>query len=265
MAILSNGGLSLIGLADSTPRSYSQAQYYPQIGIGEAGGQFAAYGELYKRQLWVATLVNKLAFGVARLPLKVYSRSDDSRTEARDTDYARLIRNPNPRLDPFFFWLHTASTWEIFGEAVLLKNRPAPGRPPQSLWPIHPSRVTTARTENGLVYRYFNGSANAASFMEWPAEDIVHFRSYNPDDDIRGLSRLEPLRATLLNEDAARRATTSFWNKRARGRGWRCRIRGSCHRGGADRLKGFSSSRSRPARTTPARRWCSKRAWSRSL
>jgi phage portal protein BeeE len=33
---------------------------------------------------------------------------------------------------------------------------------------------------------------------------------------VRGLSRLEPLRATLLNEDAARRATTSFWNRGAR-------------------------------------------------
>jgi len=33
---------------------------------------------------------------------------------------------------------------------------------------------------------------------------------------MRGLSRLEPLRTTLLNEDAARRAMTSFWAKGAR-------------------------------------------------
>jgi hypothetical protein len=92
VAILSNGDLSLIGLADSSPRNYSQAQYYPNVGLGQAGGQFAAYGEIYKRQLWVATLVNKLAYGTARLPLKVYSRTDDSRTEARDTAYAKLIR-----------------------------------------------------------------------------------------------------------------------------------------------------------------------------
>jgi hypothetical protein len=85
VAILSNGDLSLVGLADSAPRSYAQASYYPGTGIAQAGGQFAAYGEIYKRQLWVATLVNKLAYGTARLPLKVYSRTDDSRTEARDT------------------------------------------------------------------------------------------------------------------------------------------------------------------------------------
>jgi hypothetical protein len=55
VAILSNGDLSLVGLADSSPRNYAQANYYPSVGIGQAGGQFAAYGEIYKRQLWVAT------------------------------------------------------------------------------------------------------------------------------------------------------------------------------------------------------------------
>ena len=219
MALLSNGDLSLVGLADSAPRNYAQAQYYPGIGLGQAGGQFAAYGEIYKRQLWVATLVNKLAFGTARLPLKVYSRgaAEGDRAEARDSAYAKLIRTPNRQHDPFFFWLHIASTFEIFGEALLLKVRPRPGAAPLELWPIHPSRVTTARDEDGgLVYRYFSGSQNASTYIEWPASDIVHFRSYNPDDQIRGMSRLEPLRATLLNEDAARRATTAFWNKGAR-------------------------------------------------
>ena len=217
MALLSNGDLSLVGLADSSPRNYAQATYYPNVGLSQAGGQFAAYGEIYKRQLWVATLVNKLAYGTARLPLKVYSRSDDSRTEARDTAYAKLIRQPNSQHDPFFFWLHIASTFEIYGEALLLKVRPRRGAAPLELWPMHPSRITTARADDGtLVYRYFSGSATAASYIEWPASEVVHFRSYNPDDQVRGLSRLEPLRATLLNEDAARRATTAFWNKGAR-------------------------------------------------
>jgi HK97 family phage portal protein len=218
VALLSNGDLSLVGLADSSPRSYAQASYYPGTGLAQAGGQFAAYGEIYKRQLWVATLVNKLAYGTARLPLKVYSRSDDSRTEARDTAYAKLIRTPNSQHDPFFFWLHIASTFELYGEALLLKVRPRPGAAPLELWPMHPSRVTTARADDGsLVYRYFSGAQSAASsYIEWPASEIVHFRSYNPDDQVRGLSRLEPLRATLLNEDAARRATTAFWNKGAR-------------------------------------------------
>jgi hypothetical protein len=172
VAILSTSGdFSLIGLADASPRNYSNATYYPGIGLGQAGGQFAAYGEIYKRQLWVAVLVNKLAYSVARLPLKVYSRGteDTDRTEARDTPFAKLIRRPNPSHDPFFFWLHLASTFEVYGEALLLKVRPRRGAPPSELWPIHPSRVTTARDDNGdLVYRYFNGPPTTSAYIEWP-------------------------------------------------------------------------------------------------
>jgi phage portal protein BeeE len=78
--------------------------------------------------VWISTLVNKLAFGTARLPLKVYNRAaDGARSEARDTPLARLLRNPNSRHDPFFFWLWTVSTFEVYGEAMWVKVRPGPG------------------------------------------------------------------------------------------------------------------------------------------
>jgi HK97 family phage portal protein len=71
--------------------------------------------------------------------------------------------------------------------------------------------VTTRRDENGdLKYRYLYG-ASEDKFLEWGAEDVVHFKSYNPNDQVRGLSRLEPLRQTILNEDASRRASAALW------------------------------------------------------
>jgi hypothetical protein len=44
----------------------------------------------------------------------------------------------------------------------------------------------------------------------------VPFRSYNPHNTMRGLSALEPLRQTLMNEDAARRATAAWWDNMGR-------------------------------------------------
>jgi HK97 family phage portal protein len=52
--------------------------------------------------------------------------------------------------------------------------------------------------------------------VEFPEADVVHFKSYNPEGPERGLSPLEPLRVTLLNEDASRRATQAFWTNGAR-------------------------------------------------
>jgi hypothetical protein len=44
----------------------------------------------------------------------------------RDTPFAKLLRNPNPKHDPFFFWLWTVSTHEVYGEAMWVKVRPRP-------------------------------------------------------------------------------------------------------------------------------------------
>ena len=225
--LISGGQVAPIALSDAVPM-YANRNYYPGTGLGLSKA-FATYGQVYKSQVWVSTLVNKLAFGVARLPLKTYLRqSDGGRREARDTPYAQLLRCPNSRHDPFFFWLWTASTFEIYGEALWVKDRPSAGRAPRALYPMHPSNVFTRRTDEPetlksgvqvdageLVYGYYAGSSTAA-LMEWRQDDVVHFKSYNPENQIRGMSRLEPLRQTILNEDAARRASQAFWSNGGR-------------------------------------------------
>lgn len=214
--LVSNGSLVPDTYGDQTPTWGGEQTYYGTTGLNLTNA-FASYGAVYKAQVWVATLVNKIAYGTARLPLKVYERrSDGSREEARDHPMARLLRNPNPRHDPFFFWLWTVSTHEVYGEAMWVKLRPRAGAAPVQLWPLHPSNVLTYRKESGgLWYRYMYGSRDN-QFLEWPASDVVHFKTYNPDDQVRGLSRLEPLRQTILNEDASRRAAAAIWSNGGR-------------------------------------------------
>ena len=53
-----------------------------------------------------------------------------------------------------------------------------------------------------------------------PDVDVVHFKTFNPSSTLRGLSPIEPLRQTLLNEDAARRASSAFWTNGARPSGY---------------------------------------------
>lgn len=212
--LLSNGSLAST-YGDAMPTYGGSRDYHAQTGL-QLTTAFASYGAVYRSQVWISTLVNKIAYGTARLPLKVYERKDDgSREEARDTEFARLLRNPNPRHSRFFFWLWTVSTHEIYGEAMWVKVRPRPGAAPTQLWPMHPANVTMRRTETGeLVYRYAYGAG--PNFMEWAEADVVHFKSYNPDDQARGMSRLEPLRQTILNEDSSRRAAAAMWSNGGR-------------------------------------------------
>lgn len=215
--MLVSSGLAIttgLDLADASPMR--DPYYYASTGI-PLSGTFAAYAELYRSQPWVYTLVRKTGGSAARLPLKIYDRvSDTDRREMRDSPYGQLVRNPNPRMGAKLLWNWAFSTVELYGESMLLKIRDDRGRV-RELHPIHPSNMLVRRTEDGdMLYAYMAYSQSTPALAIFQASEIVHFRGYNPLNVVRGMSPCEPLRQTLLAEDAMRRAQTALWKNGAR-------------------------------------------------
>ena len=172
-------------------------------------GYQASYAHLYRSHNWVFTVVNKRAKATARLPLKVYDRNDQDRPEA-DNDYFRLLRRPNPRMSPVTYWLWVSSMFDIYGEAIVVKVRDS-SRQVRELWPLHPALVDVEERDGRRWYVRRDRDG-----LRWSEDDVIHHRTFNPLSTFRGFSPLEPLRQTLLNEDAARRATAAFWRNGAR-------------------------------------------------
>lgn len=190
-------------LWEGTPATYDSA-------LNILGARWSTYEAMYRDQLWVSVVVDKRAGMVARLPLKVYRRNDqDSRDGASDSAYGLLLARPNPTVDPFTFWSWISSTRDIYGESFLLKARDPGGRP-IALTPAHPTRMHLER--NGTWT--FRGADTDVTGI--PAHDVIVFKTYNPNTIDRGMSKLEPLRATLENEWHARNATSAFWRNGAR-------------------------------------------------
>lgn len=190
--------------------------YYPRTHI-ELVGQWLAYGEMYRTQPWVHTLVKKVAVSGARLPILVHERSDDgSRPPIHNSPFGDLLERPSSILDPKQFWIWVMSTFELYGEAILWKWRDQNGQP-RELFPLHPTNVNIRRLSDGtLEYDYMPGSRHGSLIPPIPASDVLHFKSYNPQTSARGLSWLEPLRQTLLTDDASRRAQAAQWRNGAR-------------------------------------------------
>lgn len=207
--ILSGGRLVSMSGAGWWPTSSTTYELPLSMKVGE---RWASYGAFYRSLPWVAVCVNKRANGTARLPLVVYRRGKDGRQRQREHPYARLLATPNPKYDRYRFWTWTASMYDVYGEAMWAKLR-RPGEAPRELWPMHPGQTRMKVSDSGEVTYCFWGSGTEIEVRE---ADVVHFRRYNPEDPHRGMSPLEPLRSTLENEDAARRATSSFWQKGAR-------------------------------------------------
>jgi HK97 family phage portal protein len=179
----------------------------------QIGNLWASYSALYRKQHWVRTCVDKRAVLLARLPLKVYRHDDLNRPEEPAHPYAQLLARPNDRQSRYSFWREMLSTYDIYGDAFGLKIRDSGGRPVQ-LAPLHPTAMHECEEEAGRVLWDFENARVRITGI--PAEDLLHLSTYNPDSSTRGLSKLESLRSTLENEDAALRSQSSFWRRGAR-------------------------------------------------
>jgi HK97 family phage portal protein len=201
-------------IGDRTPM-FADASYYAS-GSMQLTSMWAAYGALYKSQLWVGTVVRKLAMATARMPFDIKRAGDGNNQTPEAGDLTALMLRPNARMSGFKLWQWTSSTRDIYGEAFWLKLRDDRGRV-RELHPMHPTNVVVRRTADGaLEYIYSAGVRDVSMLPPIPESDVVAFTTYNPDTLNRGLSNLEGLRMTLLNEDSSRRATASFWDKGAR-------------------------------------------------
>jgi HK97 family phage portal protein len=205
-------------LGETVP-NLANGYFYARTGLGLAN-LYATYAALYRAQPSISTVVDKVAAAAARLTVKVWDVTPASgRVEDTSSAYAQLIARPCSKLDPFAFYRWTFSTYEIYGEAFWYKQRRdqnsngTQSGPVVNLLPMHPSRTAIHRDTDGNVEYVFTLGVASAGILRAPETDVVAFRRYNPDMLMRGLSRLEPLRSTLLNEDASRRATQSFWTK----------------------------------------------------
>lgn len=201
-------------LGDQTP-IFADASYYASSAM-QLLNLYAAYGAIYRTQLWVGTVVRKLAMATARMPFEIKKRVTPSDSVNEDGPLADLLARPNAHMSGFKLWEWTSSTRDVYGEAFWLKLRDRSGRV-RELHPMHPTNIIVRLFDDGTVgYIYSNGTVNTSQLPLIPEEDVVAFTSYNPENMHRGLSILESLRMTLLNEDSARRATASMWEKGAR-------------------------------------------------
>jgi HK97 family phage portal protein len=178
--------------------------------------QQGSYAAIYERDLWTNVLVDKKAHAAARLPLHTYAkRANENRVDARATPYGQLLSNPSSTMDPYMFWLWVFSTLFVYGEAFVVKRRDGGGRPVE-LVPLHPTKMfDEVDRDTGKVVWGIGSSLNSTK-TPIARRDFVHFRGYSPSTARRGLSKLEPYRATLENEYGARSANAAMWRNGGR-------------------------------------------------
>lgn len=194
----------LSGLGRPTRYSSSRAVVFDALQLS------ATYAQIYGSQPYIFALVNKLARGVARLPLKQFNRAANDARERLDPAHPlrMLIEQPFPRGSRFQLIEATVGNLCIYGNAAWWKYRGGPGKPPEELWPLDWRYMSFKSGDTVPVDHYeYDGPAGRRKFL---ADDIVHFHWWSPRGP-QGTSPLEPLRETLALESAGKRyAISSF-------------------------------------------------------
>lgn len=192
----------------------------PIIGGGRidlVGGLHQSYEAIYRDQIWVSAVANKLSRGMGRLPLKVYQRGEDSeRTRLTDGYLYNLLNRPYEGCSPFGFKSTVISNVAIHGNCVAVKTgRRGPGQPPTELipssfgyWTVMPG------VDRPIDWYLFRNSIGAQ--IPFRPEEVVHWKWWGTGLNVAGQAPLQPLRRTLLIEDAAQRLMMASYENGAR-------------------------------------------------
>lgn len=183
--------------------------------IALAGDYTATYEEIVRTQLWARIAVNKLAYGIGRIPLKTYQgERDDERERVREGSLPQLIRRPNDTKETGHApGLLSRVVYDLmtFSNAMLVKVQGRPDVPPSELRPVSPRGWLV--DDNGDYLWRSPRTHREERFKPW---QIIHVVEPGPQHGGFGVSRLEAARLTLSIEYAAQRLGVATFNNGAR-------------------------------------------------
>jgi HK97 family phage portal protein len=180
------------------------------------------YATIWRTQPAVRTVVDFLARNIAQLGLHVFRRaSDTDRERLASHPMARLIANPAPadmKITRYRLIDALVHDLGIYDTACWLKVKADGTEKPGALLRVPPWMVEPIDGDWMAASQYrVRGNRG---YRDFPADQVVFFRGYNPDDPRTGSPPIETLRRILAEEYAATVYRDQLWRNGARFAGY---------------------------------------------
>lgn len=176
-----------------------------QVNAAFLQAQSASYAFMYRQQPAVRTVVDLIARNVAQLGLKLYERSAEAdRNPRNDHPAAQVMAHPNTLGPGDAFVRDYVADYLVHDNAYAAKVRRNPNDP-VTLIRLPPASIMII--SSGLfTIDYYRVFAANGQYTDIQPEDMIHWRGYNAQDALIGISRLETLRQELAVDAATQTA-----------------------------------------------------------
>lgn len=169
--------------------------------------------EPYKNSVWVYASINTRAKNAAKVPLRLYKRSEQDKP-IESGPLFNLIRNPNPFMTHKVMIEAISIFMDLHGEVALLLKRPDITTTPVNIWVLNPKRFDMVynkekKAQVGWLY-------NGVSDIPLKTFEVLLLKYFNPYNDLRGLSPLEPAKLGVNQDYYAAKYNENFFKQGAK-------------------------------------------------
>jgi HK97 family phage portal protein len=179
-------------------------------------------GDAYRYNAWVHIAVNILIRNIARADFTIKNGGNDI-TSGPLYD---LFRRPNPGLSRFDLWKETAAWWHLEGEAFWWFGPDYAGGLPREIYVLNPRNLhhecfPAGSLEYGGLQNNFKNNVRRWFYhcgterIPLLADELIHFRDWNPWNPVRGVNPLISLALELEQDYYANKANSQLLKNNA--------------------------------------------------
>ena len=171
----------------------------------------------YLLNAWVNIAVNILIRNIARADFTIKKGGND----ITDGPIYNLFRKPNPSLSRYDLWKETAAWWFLEGEAFWWFGSDYSGGLPKEIIILDPRKMRhEGELSGGLDFGFKNIAKRwfyHTGFELIPilADELIHFREWNPWNAVRGVNPLVSLALELDQDYYANKANSQLLKNNA--------------------------------------------------
>ena len=175
------------------------------------------YGDGYSYNAWVNIAVNILIRNIARADFVIKKEGNDVKTGP----LYNLFRRPNAALSRYDLWKETAAWWHLEGEVFWWFGPDYTGGLPREIYVLNPRKLQHEGESFGVLKNNFKNNTRRwfyhtdTELIPILADELIHFRDWNPWNPVRGVNPLVSLALELEQDYYANKANSQLLKNNA--------------------------------------------------